>query len=171
MPDSFFASNKTRKRKRTLSNAPQNNGNTSTRASSSKRPSGRSAPPNGTSKRKKIDEELASDATDDENAGDIDDMDLRADSDPGLSAEEDDDETPAEKRLRLAKLYLQSVKDGIGESFTNANEWSDTVPDDGNYDAAEIDKELISTRLRQDVLEHSGKIHRFIADSVRYLSL
>ena len=38
---------------------------------------------------------------------------------------------------------------------------------DGEFDAAEIDKELISSRLRQDVLEHSGKIYRFIASSVR----
>ena len=35
------------------------------------------------------------------------------------------------------------------------------------YDAAEIDKEIINTRLKQDVLEHSGKIHLFVADSVR----
>lgn len=38
---------------------------------------------------------------------------------------------------------------------------------DGEYDAAEIDKELISSRLKRDVLEHSGKVHLFIADSVR----
>ena len=38
---------------------------------------------------------------------------------------------------------------------------------DGEYDAAEIDRELISTRLKQDVLDNSGKIHLFVADSVR----
>lgn len=37
---------------------------------------------------------------------------------------------------------------------------------EGEFDAAEIDKELISARLKQDVLEHSGKVHLFIADSV-----
>ena len=37
---------------------------------------------------------------------------------------------------------------------------------DGEFDAAEVDKELISTRLRQDVLEQSGKVHLFIADTV-----
>jgi len=41
---------------------------------------------------------------------------------------------------------------------------------EGEFDAAEIDKELISARLKQDVLEHSGKVHLFIADSV-YLQL
>ena len=38
---------------------------------------------------------------------------------------------------------------------------------DGEYDAAEIDRELISARLKQDVLDNSGKVHLFIADSVR----
>lgn len=38
---------------------------------------------------------------------------------------------------------------------------------EGEFDAAEIDKELISTRLKQDVMEHSGKVHLFIADTVR----
>ena len=37
---------------------------------------------------------------------------------------------------------------------------------EGEYDAAEIDKELISARLKQDVLDNSGKVHLFIADSV-----
>ena len=63
------------------------------------------------------DEEL-SDKTD-EGEGDIDDMDLRADVDldDHVSGEEDEDETPAEKRLRLAKLHLENVKMGLGEIF------------------------------------------------------
>lgn len=43
--------------------------------------------------------------------------DLRPDAvDPNESGEdgEDEGETPAEKRLRLARLYLESVKDGLG---------------------------------------------------------
>ncbi|KAH9968078.1 WD40 repeat-like protein [Russula dissimulans] len=78
-------------------------------------------------------------------------MDLKADEvDPNESGDEDADETPAEKRLRLAKLYLESVREGLA---------------DGEVDAAEIDKELISARLKQDVLEHAGKLHLFVADS------
>lgn len=38
---------------------------------------------------------------------------------------------------------------------------------DGEFDAADIDRELISARLKQDVLDNSGKVHLFIADSVR----
>ena len=72
---------------------------------------------NGVHKRKsRVDEEL-SDQTDDGDDGGVDDMDLRAnlDDDPGASGEEDENETPAEKRLRLAKLYLNSVKADLGD--------------------------------------------------------
>ena len=40
---------------------------------------------------------------------------------------------------------------------------------DGEVDAAEIDRELIASRLKQDVLEYNGKIHNFVADSVSIL--
>ena len=108
MPDPFFASNKNRKRKRNVS-AEQG-------PSSSKKPT--RSPANKRqgvtpSKRKSRDEELSDQTSDDDN-GDIDDMDLRApDADEYQSADEDEDETPAEKRLRLAKLYLESVKQDL----------------------------------------------------------
>lgn len=108
MPDAFFASNKNRKRKRNVSSDQG--------PSTSKKPS--RAPPNKRpaltqSKRKPRDEEL-SDKTSDDEDGDIDGMDLRApDADAYESAEEDEDETPAEKRLRLARLYLEGVKQDL----------------------------------------------------------
>ncbi|KAF8635575.1 hypothetical protein AX15_000225 [Amanita polypyramis BW_CC] len=138
MPDSFFASTKPRKRKRTDSGAP-NGRNTKQKITSAK-----AAPKKD--RRKFADEEL-SDQTGDEHG--IDDLDLTAGRDESPE-EEDDNETPAEKRLRLAKLYLESVKNDLAE---------------GEYDAAEIDKEIINSRLKQDVLEHSGKMHLFVADS------
>lgn len=127
MPDSFFAANKPRKRKRST---PGNGasprlspkkipriggsaGHTKARGSDSFRNAGNI---NGAQirKRKVTDEELDSDATDGEDGGGIKDMDLKMGSDPEGSSEEDEDETPAEKRLRLAKLYLESVKEGLG---------------------------------------------------------
>ncbi|KAI0342215.1 WD40 repeat-like protein [Trametopsis cervina] len=158
MPDSFFTSSKTRKRKRS---APGEG------PSSAKKPfrsHGKPSASNGKqhlangarkTKRNKGDEELSDETHDEDGGADIDDMDLRApDVDPDAyeSAEEDENETPAEKRLRLAKLYLEGVKQDLGLA-------------EGEFDAAEIDKELISSRLKQDVLEHSGKMHLFIADS------
>ncbi|THH03256.1 hypothetical protein EW145_g6405 [Phellinidium pouzarii] len=148
MPDAFFVSQKTRKRKRTTGGKE---------ASSSKRQvNGKGRPvPNAKSRSsRRRDEELESDATQDEDGGGIDDLELRAsDSDPNASADEDELETPAEKRLRLAKIYLESVKD-------------DLVPADGEFDAAELDRELIASRLKQDVMEHNGKMHRLVADSL-----
>ncbi|KAF8153274.1 Rnu3ip2 protein [Crassisporium funariophilum] len=152
MPDSFFTSSKPRKRKRTESHADASgNGKKFARKNTTPRDGKKpgAAKVNGVPKRKARDEEL-SDQTD-EDAGGVDDMDLRADDeDLGASGDEDENETPAEKRLRLAQLYLESVKVGLA---------------DGEFDAAEIDKDLISARLKQDVLEHSGKVHLFIADS------
>ncbi|KAJ6624697.1 WD40-repeat-containing domain protein [Mycena sp. CBHHK59/15] len=149
MPDAFFASSKPRKRKRSDAGpaGPSN------KKFARKDAAGKKAP-NGVlkkSKKRPADEELDSDQTNDE-GGDIDALDLTADVDvdPGASGDEDDEETPAEKRLRLAKLYLESVKEGLA---------------DGEFDAAEIDKELISARLKQDVMEHSGKMHLFLADT------
>ncbi|KAL0575191.1 pre-rRNA processing protein [Marasmius crinis-equi] len=151
MPDSFFASQKSRKRKR-----PEPSGSKPSRKGDSqfkRKPNPRSTNGPTTSKRKRQDEELESDQTNDEDGG-VDDMDLRADTEDehADSGEEDLDETPAEKRLRLAKLYLQGVKEDMGLA-------------EGEFDAAEIDKELISSRLKQDVMEHSGKLHLFVADS------
>ncbi|TDL20663.1 WD40 repeat-like protein [Rickenella mellea] len=153
MPDSFFVSSKTRKRKRSSQDA-----------SSSKKVNGKpvakprklGSAPRGTANGKakltrKNDEELESDATDEDGLGvGIDDMELRAEDEEYVSAEEDERETPAQKRLRLAQIYLDSVKEGLA---------------DGEFDAAEIDRDLIASRLKSDVLEHAGKIHKFVADT------
>jgi ribosomal RNA-processing protein 9 len=119
MPDAFFSSSKPRKRKRTES-VGKSGKPTGFTKKPRKGPSGstKEAKANGISHRKpRADEEL-SDKTDEEDAG-IDDLDLRpdADLDEAASGSEDEDETPAEKRLRLAQLYLDSVKKSLGECF------------------------------------------------------
>ncbi|KZT01604.1 WD40 repeat-like protein [Laetiporus sulphureus 93-53] len=156
MPDPFFSAPKSRKRKRSV---PQERGSS---ASKKSRPvngkvvgKGKQRAGAALGQKKKRDEELSDETQDEDDGGGIDEMDLRA---PDVNAaayesgDEDEDETPAEKRLRLAKMYLDGVKQGLGLA-------------DGEFDAAEIDRELISSRLKQDVLEHSGKIHLFVADS------
>lgn len=111
MPDAFFSAPKNKKRKR--SDAPSDARNGSKKFS--RKPNPRDAKKtNKPTPKKRADEEL-SDQTDDD-AGNVDDMDLRADEEPGTSGDEDENETPAEKRLRLAKLYLESVKTGLGAS-------------------------------------------------------
>ena len=151
MPDPFFATG-SKKRKRPSSSTSafvsRKKPATVNGKPKLKKPSGAQHP----KKRIARDEEL-SDATEgDHDMGGVDDMDLRAsDEDPYQSGSENENETPAEKRLRLAQMYLEGVKNSLAE---------------GEYDAAEIDKELISARLKQDVMEQSGKIHLFVADSV-----
>lgn len=112
MPDPFFQTNKSRKRKRT---GPSDQG---AARKLGKRPNGKtqsSSQPAVFSKKSKRDEELSDETSDGGDEG-VEDMDLRApDVDPDAyeSDEEDEDETPAEKRLRLAKLYLENVKQGM----------------------------------------------------------
>lgn len=126
MPDSFFAAQKPRKRKRSASahDAGASGGNRKIARKGPKTQPGRlgmqsgGGKMNGVERRggRRADEELDSDQTNDEDGG-IEDMDLRArsDSDAHASGDEDEDETPAEKRLRLAQLYLNTVKEGLGE--------------------------------------------------------
>ena len=62
------------------------------------------------------DKELSDETQDGGEQGGIDEMELRApDVDPDAyeSGEEDEDETPAQERLRLAKMYLEGVKQGL----------------------------------------------------------
>ena len=100
MPDGFFVSKKVRKRKR--SSKSKDPSSSKTQVNGKGRPDG---------KKKRRDEELDSDATQD----DVDDLGLRAsESDANASGDEDELETPAEKRLRLAKVYLDSLKEGLG---------------------------------------------------------
>jgi ribosomal RNA-processing protein 9 len=175
MPDSFFAS-KNNKRKRTHSSADTKPGSAkkvlrrdkASRLSRDAKANGVQSKSKSNQRKRAADEELDSDRTDEDEGG-IDDLDLRADIEPESSGDEDVDETPAEKRLRLAKHYLESVKEGLGQSSLRSGKAHQLISPhvaEGEFDAAEVDKELISARLRQDVLEHSGKVHLFIADSV-----
>ncbi|KAJ3048347.1 pre-rRNA processing protein [Rhizophlyctis rosea] len=89
-----------------------------------------------------------SDASDDEDmgTGDVDDMNLEA-GPQDESENEDDRETAAQKRLRLAKSYLSKVR----EEAAN-------VIQEGEIDAAQMDRDIIADRLRHDVLESAGRL-------------
>lgn len=53
------------------------------------------------------------------------------------SESEEDDETGAERRLRLAEQYLENIKGEV---------------DEVGFDAEEVDKDLIAERLQEDVV-------------------
>lgn len=64
------------------------------------------------------------------------------------------DETAAERRLRLAEQYLSNIRDEVG---------ADRPVGEYEFDAADVDRELIAARLKEDVAEEKGRLHRFIA--------
>lgn len=142
MPDAFFQSDRKRKRSKPGRAGP------STRTKSARRPEA-----------KERDEELESDAEGEGANVDLDDMDFRA----GRGADQhsdgeliDENETAAEKRVRMAKGYLAKVRKEVAGEFCHAisrgrAEQADRE-DDQDYDAAEIDRELIASRLQHDVV-------------------
>ncbi|KAJ3809114.1 WD40-repeat-containing domain protein [Lentinula aff. lateritia] len=141
MPDSFFTSGKPRKRKR-VETSPAG-------AISGKKIRHTPNPKGKKPKSKRLDEDLDSDQT--SGLGDDDDLRAPLELEDEVEGDEDPDETPAEKRLRLAHLYLDGVKEDLA-----ANQG------DFDFDAAEIDKELISSRLRG--AQYKGRVHLFVAD-------
>ncbi|GAA6050350.1 hypothetical protein JCM3770_002976 [Rhodotorula araucariae] len=70
-----------------------------------------------------------------------------------VTDEEDDLETPAQKRLRLSQMYLSSLEKDKEE--------------DHGFDAADLDRDIIAERLQQDVLEHTGKLHLNVASTLQ----
>ncbi|KAF2786891.1 WD40 repeat-like protein [Melanomma pulvis-pyrius CBS 109.77] len=95
-------------------------------------------------RRKEREESISGSESSDEERGDV-----FSEEHESSGSSDDEGETAAEKRLRLAERYLDSIRV--------------EVEDDGGFDAADIDRDLISERLKEDVAETKGKIYRKIA--------
>jgi len=67
------------------------------------------------------------------------------------SQSDDEGETAAERRLRLAERYLENVKEHV---------------DEAGFDAADIDRDLIAERLQEDVAETKGRVYRQLASEL-----
>ncbi|EGG08098.1 uncharacterized protein MELLADRAFT_85148 [Melampsora larici-populina 98AG31] len=154
MGDPFFQSDSDpNKRKRPRRTQSKPNPKTSTKPN----PKPGSKPNRSTSfnvdqskqKRKKV---IEDDVIESESEGNPSD-DFEQNHDDGIEEEEEEefDETPAQKRLRLAQDYLNDLKQS-------------QLREDGTFDAAEIDQEIISSRLQQDIAESSGRIHTFLGE-------
>jgi ribosomal RNA-processing protein 9 len=77
------------------------------------------------------------------------------DAESGDSESSDDEgETAAEKRLRLAQRYLDNIRNEVEEEV--------------GFDAEQIDKDLIAERLKEDVAENKGKIYKSIAQELDF---
>ncbi|KAI8388884.1 WD40-repeat-containing domain protein [Radiomyces spectabilis] len=140
MQDSFFAS--TRKRKR--SNQP------SDRTKNTVAGNATTAKPRRAPKKK--------DESDDEADGPSTLADMNLEASEAESSEEEIEETAAEKRVRLAKAYLDKIQHDMDEDL-------------GGFDAADLDRDLIAERLKKDDDEAAGKIHRRIADKFDFTSI
>ncbi|XP_066472207.1 U3 small nucleolar RNA-interacting protein 2 isoform X2 [Tiliqua scincoides] len=66
-------------------------------------------------------------------------------------AEEEIEETPQEKKLRLAKLYLEQLR----------------LQEEEKAEEETFEKDLVAGRLKEDVLEQRGKLQRQIAKSLQ----
>ncbi|XP_040449100.1 U3 small nucleolar RNA-interacting protein 2 [Falco naumanni] len=71
-------------------------------------------------------------------------------------AEEEVEETPQEKKLRLAKLYLEQLRQYEEERAAEEEEEEEAQPAD-----------LIGDRLKEDVLEQRGRLQRLLAKDVQ----
>ncbi|CAB5389885.1 WD40 repeat-like protein [Rhizophagus irregularis] len=156
--DPFFVTPKIKKRK------PMTSGDVTSNGKKVKTQNGENIPQTKErvtrSKKKladeKIDQEEKILSSEDEiGPGGIDDMDFDNDNDEEEKSDEDENnmETPTEKRRRLAKQYIESVKKEL---------------DEAEFDAAEIDRDLIAERLKKDALEQTGRAHRIIADTFSF---
>lgn len=91
---------------------------------------------------------------------DVSDDDAPADDYSGSESEDEEfkNEDPAAKRIRLAEQYLANTQKEVLEL--------------GGFDAAEIDQEILRSRmgerLKEDTAEGKGKLYRFIADDLNW---
>lgn len=189
MVDRFFSDPRKRKR------GSSNKANTNERRRPSTSTSTRAAKPGSTTRSKgkerrrkgrdddEIEEGVGEGLEDDD---DDDDGFGRRSEDEGVgtSEEEDNRETPAQKRLRLAQAYLDELKKGQELGEYRKPHWRRcfSVPfaegigrrfwgtDETTIDAAEIDRDLISDRLQKDVLQTKGKLWLKLADQVMFES-
>jgi ribosomal RNA-processing protein 9 len=136
---SFFTTSASQK-KRKRSDAPPPSSKRRTISSTKARDSGTQSKPSIQDREDSI---SGSDSGDSDN-------DVRARHDleeEDASSSGEEDETADDRRLRLAQRYLDNIKEEVAEN-----------PD--AFDAAEIDRDLIADRLKEDVAETKGRLYR-----------
>ena len=65
-----------------------------------------------------------------------------------------EDETAAERRLRLAEQYLENIKGDVQEEV--------------GFNAEDIDRDLIAERLQEDVASTKGRLYKHIASTLDF---
>ena len=96
------------------------------------------------------------------------------------SDEEFKSENPADKRRRLAKQYLENLKSEAREILTGRESTVTAAAGSGgevptgegavdefnNFDASVLDRDIIASRLKQDIAEQKGRVYRLIGDKL-----
>ena len=115
------------------------------------KPVAKAAAAGTTKKRVERDESISgSDSDDDESYDSPSDAGGAVDRD---ESDNDEEETAAEKRLRLAERYLENIKEHV---------------DEAGFDAADIDRDLIAERLQEDVAETKGRVYRQLTSKLAF---
>jgi len=115
-------------------------------------------------KRFRGDEELRSDDENDEDntRGRSEDATFLDDGESTLKKRKG--ETPEEARLRLAKGYLEKMNSNMIDKGLSLDSKEDE--DVNAFDALDLDRDIIATRLRQDVSDSKRTTRRLIADKM-----
>ena len=74
-------------------------------------------------------------------------------------SEDDEDQTEASRRLKLAEQYLDNIRRDVA---------ADQNLDPEAFDAAEIDKDIVAKRVKQDVAEGHGRVYKRIAANIDF---
>ena len=102
------------------------------------------------------------------------------------SEEEFENENETDKRRRLAKQYLENIREEaneiVNEQLMNKRKLIDTELDDSkqkklkisnnideynNFDAADLEREILENRLYKDNLSQEGKMYRYLASDFK----
>lgn len=101
-------------------------------------------------KRQEKDEDISGS---DSESGDDRANEIDLDDASSSSGSEGEEETAAERRLKLAERYLENIREEV---------------DEVGFDAEDIDRDLIAERLQEDVAEGKGRIYRSIAKDLKF---
>ena len=104
------------------------------------------------------DESISGSDLDTDDSGD--ELPDRDDSEGSSGESENEGETAAEKRLRLAQRYLEKTRQEV--EVLERDEYA--------FDAEDIDRDLLAERLEEDIAESKGKVYRRLASKLDFPS-